>query len=302
MVLKDVVVEWNGCAETWPGQAPANCWGQSAGGYGDGVGMAATGGDWLVEDSTFRYNTSDGLDLLYVGREASDATVTVRRVLAYSNAGNPMKTANTSHIENAVLISDCAFFEGKSFAPNIDGQPALDHCRSLGNALELHPRQGQSLSLINSTLTGEGDCLIIVECAEDSSCDGSETLTFRNLVLYGQQDYYQPWEQSCDMWSDINYTLQADYNVVYDVKRGGYVLGANDLTSDPRVRNAGLDSFDGRLRADSPARDSGQAVGGLVPATDVRGRPRPAGSGVDRGAYEMQPGQVAPGAALLLGE
>lgn len=46
-------VEWNGCGETYPGGEPTGCWAQSAGGYGDGIGTGATGGDWIIEDSAF---------------------------------------------------------------------------------------------------------------------------------------------------------------------------------------------------------------------------------------------------------
>ena len=44
------------------------CWAQQTGGYGDGLGTTSTGGQWLIEDSFFHHNTSDGLDLLLHGR------------------------------------------------------------------------------------------------------------------------------------------------------------------------------------------------------------------------------------------
>ena len=65
LIFRNWVVEWNGCGETYPGGEPDGCWGQEAGGYGDGVGTGETGGDWIIEDSAFLHNTSDGLDLLY---------------------------------------------------------------------------------------------------------------------------------------------------------------------------------------------------------------------------------------------
>ncbi len=84
--FRNWTVEWNGCVETWPEQAPAGCWAQTAGGYGDGVGTAATGGVWIIEDSSFLHNTSDGLDLLYhteggsvsLGRSAPRATPAIK--------------------------------------------------------------------------------------------------------------------------------------------------------------------------------------------------------------------------------
>lgn len=53
MRFKNFIVEWNGCAENYPGEQPDHCWAQSAGGYGDGVGLARTGGHWIIEDSIF---------------------------------------------------------------------------------------------------------------------------------------------------------------------------------------------------------------------------------------------------------
>jgi len=300
ITLQHVTVEWNGCAETWPGLQPADCWGQASGGYGDGVGMASTGGQWLIEDSVFQYNTSDGLDLLYVGRDgATDATITIRRVMARSNAGNPLKTANTAHIENAVAVADCSFFEGKPFAPDIYGQPSMTHCRAGGNALSLDVRQGQNISVINTTIAGEGDCLIISECA-DTSCDGSETFTLQNLIMLGGPQYGDA-DQVCALWTGMAFDIQNDYNVVHDTKPGSYTPGSNDITGDPLLRNDSLQSFDGRLQKTSPARDTGLPVGGLIPATDYLGVARPQGPGVDRGAYELRTGvATTPLTPLLL--
>ncbi|MFJ7625187.1 choice-of-anchor Q domain-containing protein [Streptomyces sp. NPDC097595] len=62
--------------------------------------------------------------------------------------------------------------------------------------------------------------------------------------------------------------------------------GPHDLVADPKLVNPGTDpsTADFRLRADSPAVDSGAAF----PAVDkdLDGNGRPAGSGYDRGAYE----------------
>ena len=44
LTFRQWTVEWNGCAETYPGRSPAGCWNQPAGGYGDGIGTGTTGG------------------------------------------------------------------------------------------------------------------------------------------------------------------------------------------------------------------------------------------------------------------
>ncbi|TAL25353.1 MAG: hypothetical protein EPO01_03935, partial [Aquabacterium sp.] len=99
-----VNIEWNGCAETYPGNAPAGCWGQSVGGYGDGLGTARTGGNWIFEDTVFKHNVSDGLDLLYADGTGS---VTVNRVWSEGNASNQIKIAGPSSVTNLVAIGNC---------------------------------------------------------------------------------------------------------------------------------------------------------------------------------------------------
>ncbi len=65
ILFQDCVIDWNGCGESYPGLAPVGCWGQTAGGYGDGLGTGATSGHWIFDNCSISYNTSDGLDLLY---------------------------------------------------------------------------------------------------------------------------------------------------------------------------------------------------------------------------------------------
>jgi cysteine-rich repeat protein len=90
--FQQVTVEWNGCPEQWPDGQNNHCWGQNVcGGYGDGVGVARSGGRWLLDGCVIRYNTSDGLDLLYVGVNRPFARVEVRNSVAYGNAGNQFK-------------------------------------------------------------------------------------------------------------------------------------------------------------------------------------------------------------------
>ena len=175
-------VAWNGCAETWPGEEPAGCWAQEAGGYGDGVGTGFTRGHWIIEDSAFLYNTSDGLDLLYA---LPGAQVEVRRTRVAGNAGNQIKTAGPAYLENNIVVGNCGYFDGQPFAYWVD------HCRAAGNALSLTVRRGDRVGIVNNTILGEGDCLVLGECA-DGNCDGSEALVLRNNILLGAADFLQP--------------------------------------------------------------------------------------------------------------
>lgn len=282
LTFKKWTVEWNGCAETYPDETINNCWAQTAGGYGDGVGTGETGGHWIIEDSVFRYNTSDGLDLLYVRLPGQ---IDIRRTQAYGNAGNQIKVNGPVSIENCLMVGNCGFFDGKPFTYHVD------NCRGAGSALAFNVRQGNAVSLVNSTVTGEGDCLLTAEC-DDSSCDGTETITIQNNIFIGHPDFMDPGDTTCYIWLDQNglYDLQIDYNVVYGAKIGGVGLSANDISQDPLVMDDALGTFDGSLTHGSPAVDNGLPAGalaGLIPDHDLEMINRPQGRGVDRGAYEF---------------
>ena len=286
-------VEWNGCAETWPGGQPTGCWAQPAGGYGDGVGTGATGGDWIIEDSAILHNTSDGLDLLY---HSLGGRVVLNRVHAEGNAGNQVKVAGQAEITNSVLVGNCAFFEGKPFA----SAGAVDHCRANGNTLEFAYTGGEQSSIVHSTIYGQGDGLVGGGPREDYTCNGSETLLARNSVFLGDTDYFDSGDITFLFYQEgcADLELDSDYNTVYQAKNvecgvdGVYVRsGAHDLCQDPLLAGPlSGNAYGLRLTSGSPAIDA--ADDALCPATDILGVARPVdGDGdtvarCDMGAYE----------------
>lgn len=274
LVFRRWTVEWNGCGETYPGEQPTGCWAQSAGGYGDGVGTGETGGHWVIEDSAFRYNTSDGLDLLYTRRPGS--SITIRRTIAVGNAGNPIKTNGPTTIENSIVVANCGYFEGQAFTYQVD------NCRAEGNALALNLQPGDQVTVTNNTVTGEGDCLAEVIC--EGSCDGSESVVMRNNIFLGQTDFDQPFEQTCWVYQE-NFPsdpLDADYSVITDVKGAVCPVGPHDICARPDLVSEGVDTLDAHLLSSSPAIDAGQAA--VAPAGDFAGNARDAQP--DIGAYE----------------
>ena len=286
LTFRRLTVEYSGCAESYPGKQPNNCWGQSVGGYGDGFGQGGlTGGHWIIEDSVFRYNTQDGIDMLYV-RE-SNSQIEIKRTKSYGNAGDQMKVNGPARIENSLMVSNCSFFHGKSFTYNVGD------CRAGGSALVFSMRRGSKVSVVNSTLVGQGDCLLIVQCDTEAlpTCDGSEVPIIQNNIFQGHPEFGTD-DMTCDVWFDLDnfYQTQEDYNVIHpDTKLGEFQHGSHDIFQDPLFVNSNLETFDGHLQAGSPAIDSGLPVGslnGLIPSNDLTGAPRPYGSGVDRGAYE----------------
>jgi hypothetical protein len=269
-------VEWNGCGETYPGGQPAGCWGQTAGGYGDGVGTGETGGNWIIEDSAFLYNTSDGLDLLYTRLPGS--SIEIRRTIAEGNAGNQIKTNGPTYIENTIIVGNCGYFNGQPFTHHVDD------CRAAGNALALNLQPGDQATVMNATLASEGDCLVEVIC--EGSCDGSETVRLRNNIFLGQTDFLQPFENTCLIYTENfpHNPLSVDYSVIHNVKNDPCPVGSHDICQAPGLVKPSIDAFNARLLSTSPAIDAGTTDS--APADDFAGRPRDAQP--DIGAYEWR--------------
>lgn len=283
LAFRRLTIEWNGCGETYPGGQPTGCWAQSAGGYGDGLGTGATAGNWVFEDSAFLHNTSDGLDLLYA---RAGSSITLRRVHAEGNAGDQIKTNGPVTIENAIAVSNCGSFERQPFTHNVDP------CRAGGSALFLVLRAGAQARVTNSTVTGEGDVLVVAECDSlYSSCNGQERAILRNNIFIGNAEFLAPDDVSALAYQETfpqgDQVFDVDYSVVRHVKNAD-CPGAHHTCGEAPVglANEGIDTFDAHLLATSPARDAGTPVG--APSVDFGGRPRDAQP--DIGAYEFVAG------------
>jgi hypothetical protein len=282
LLFRNVEIAWNGCSEAYPAKTVTlnTCWGQQAGGYGDGLGTARTGGRWVFENSHIHHNTSDGLDLLYLDETGS---VEVRGLIAEGNAGNQLKFSGAAQVENSVLVSHCAYFEGQPLM--LEG----DHCRAFGNTLSIELFQGTQVTVTNTTMTGQGDCLMVVEC-NAGGCDGTERVKVRNTLFAGDIDWGQPWENTCLYWHDEQALstdpVDLDWNLVWRTKDDP-CPGAHDVCGqDPLLKDASLSRFDGRLMAGSPAIDRGTSTD--APARDIQGVLRD--DPPDIGAYEFGEG------------
>ncbi len=268
-------VSWSGCGERYPGGEIFGCWAQQEAGYGDGFGTAATGGNWVFEDSSFTHNTSDGLDLLYAN---GTGTITVRRVRSEGNAGNQLKTNGPTTIQNSVVVGNCGYFRGRYNMS--DG----DNCRALGNAVSLGMPANTTVNLEYNTITGQGDCLIL-----NGSGAGSR-LNVRNNALIGAPDYWDgvhgyP-EQTCLQYTDgAAIAVTFARNLVWNVK-GNACPAGSVCNMAPDIASTNLSSFNPLPLPGSPLLDAADLS--VTNANDQRTRPRPYGAGNDIGAIEFQ--------------
>ncbi len=300
ITFRRFTVEWNGCVETYPGEQPDHCWAQSAGGYGDGIGVGRTGGHWIIEDSIIRYNTSDGIDLLYVGVDNPGSLVEIRRTAAYGNAGNQMKVGGASTIVNSLAIGNCGFFYQKSFAQEMGDRDSGDQCRAGGATMSINLEQSNTASIINSTIVGQGWALIEVQCItvdfpDQPPCNGSESLILQNNIFSGYTYFLRDDGVLAHFVGDGDpggfTTGHVDYNIIYNTQILSST-GSNDIFQDPLFVNSDLNNFDGHLQPGSPAIDNATSSG--APSDDYERNPRPQGAGYDIGAYEYQQGGPPP--------
>lgn len=283
MILRDIEVAWNGCGQNPSTGAAVNCWGQVSGGYGDGIGLNTTGGQWLVEDAFIHHNTSDGLDFLYLDG-AANTSVIFRRVYSVANAGNQIKSLGNTTIENSVLVSSCGYWNGILKNGEV--------CRASGNTISLTPSANTVITIRHNTITGEGDNLILTR---EGVASGK--VYVQNNALIGQTDFLAAQSGWPDDKSAAHYayndasTVSFAGNLVWNVKNNQCPTGSI-CGQDPKLKSIVLASFDATPLAGSPVIDKVAVMAGV--STDFLEQPRPVGANSDIGAYEMQGGTVTP--------
>jgi hypothetical protein len=185
--FEQVEIAWNGCAEGWPERRPFGCWGSSSGGYGDGLGIAASGGHWQFDDVHVHHNASDGIDLLYL---EPGARVDARRLRLHGNAGNQFKASGKVRLQDSEIDGDCA-----ALAAHGNLQPG-DLCRALGNAVSLVLHPGVDVELSGNRIRGAGDCLVVVEGGAPSS-----RVLLADNRLSGRPLWSNPGRRACGFYA-----------------------------------------------------------------------------------------------------
>ena len=231
MLFRQVDIAFNGCAERWPQGDIFACWAQGGGGYGDGLGTGITGGHWIFEDSRVRYNTSDGIDLLYL---TDGGRVTIERTRVEGNAGNQVKVSRASRISNSVITGSCGFFSAHR---NMHGS---DHCRGLGDAVYVGLSDGAQTTLINNVITGQGNCLV-----SSGESDRQSRLLLADNLMIGSDYWHDPSKQACLFHaSSRRGTVVWQANVIDRVRHrqcpAGSRCGAKAVLDDGRLELFGL--------------------------------------------------------------
>jgi chitodextrinase len=271
LYFKNLSILWNGCVEKYPYDGTMGwCWGQWVGWYGDGLGTHQTAGDWIFEDSIFAHNVSDGLDLLY---HSDTWSVTVRRSYAAYNAGNQLKIAGKSTVENTIILWFCAEFQWKPYTYNVD------NCRAAGDAVALLTNTGHILNFTNNSVIADGNTVMIY----------SGTVQVTNNIFIGLPYALYPSFNSADIylvWSSASKLIET--NNIKQWLRNVTCTGTGTICWNAGVVNATRNAVDLHLASWSVAIDSGSPVDGvLVPNHDYVLQARPNGLGVDRGALEF---------------
>jgi len=202
-------VDWNGCVAVQPYnmtlQVTSNafnyCYGQSDGGYGDGlVQIAANSVILNVTNSFFRWNTQDGFDGLHLSDDITHSPViNISNSWAEGNAGAEFKIgagASSTAINN-VSIGNCRVLgTGSNFPLNPTGWQldGADLCRAGGDQWSFQVKDGPNsgspvvITLENNTSVGYNTTMYDVGCAALATCTNLFGVVFKNNINKGYPD------------------------------------------------------------------------------------------------------------------
>ena len=299
-------IEWNGCNQEYPivDTYPAlSCYGQSNGGYGDGIGTpAGMGMNVSIDHSVFRYNTQDGEDFGHI--DTGSSTLSITDSLSYGNNGGQFKwgPAFTSVLfENNLVVGNCLrMSQPLAGAPSTYNANLGDFCRA-EDALSFNFVQGGTALFANNTIVTYAPTTFDMQCVSSSCSSTVFTLTNNIVRGYDNSATYNLGGQSggpggycgagCNNSSQPIGTINRSNNSYYGMHHcpagtavgssGGSVSGetCNDalFTGEPAsfIAETTLDNFNFALSSGSPAIADGVAVSGLTTDYDGVARPNP---------------------------
>lgn len=209
ITIKNSSISRNGCIENWQSDGTimtGGCYGGGdQAGYGDGIGLARTAGNWVITDSDISHNSSDGADFLYHNRPPySGGTLVFRRNRFEGNAGNQLKISNASTTIGNFIIGNCLYFRNQSITQVGPGN-GFENCRGAGAPLSIAWRDNTAPIVYQNTITSNGDTTITT----DEECSGASPPLIRNNIIIGGRDGIQDtsvgFVGGSNDWTDIYY-------------------------------------------------------------------------------------------------
>ncbi|WP_433966274.1 hypothetical protein [Tunturiibacter gelidiferens] len=309
-------IEWSGCNQEYPAVHAipvVSCYGQSDGGYGDGVGTPhGTGLSATIDHSKFIYNTQDGLDLGHIDT-GGPYTLSITNSIAYSNSGGSFKIGGnfgTAMITNNVAIGDCMRLSAPiTGAPSTYNANLADFCRA-DDTFPFDFRQNSQFTISNNTIVTYSPTIFDISCwdapgvqgANGNGCGGA-TLNFHDNIVVGYDNpatynlggqqggpgawYFQEPAPSGSTSGTVIGTINRSNNIYYGMGHGftcptGYASEKcvtpdfiNQATGTGSTFTASeLDNFNFNISSGSAAAGTGITYTG-VPATDYNGVSRP---------------------------
>lgn len=297
--LSYVTVEWNGCSEQYPSIGVYdNCFDDNSGGYGDGVGTPDTGGTFIIDHSTFRYNTQDGLDFLHVN--GAGAVVIETNNTAYGNMGNQMKEGPaTATFQNNTVIGNCKRLQS-AFAPNPSSYNAKlsDFCRANGDAVVIGTNDNAHAAIQNNSVTSNYSIAFDIQCLAQGggqvTCGTGSHVNFDNNLIYGFPDLSgtHPFISAIyEQGQTLDYMAATGgsrkNNLLFHTNTTcGASPAVNEVCADPLLTSeSDINNMDFHLTTSSSAKDKGLTISSL--GSDFDGISRPQGTAYDIGAYEF---------------
>lgn len=296
--MSDSTVEWSGCNQQYPATSPnavVSCYGQSDGGYGDGVGTPTKSGmDVFIDRSLFRYNVQDGEDFGHV--DSGNHKLSISNSMSYGNGGGQFKWG--ANFTDVTFVNNIAIGNCMRMSKPIPGTPATfnahlhDFCRAQ-DAISFNFHQGGRATFDNNTIVTYAPTSFDIDCW-DKSCSDS-TLVFRNNLVMGI-DNNATYEMGGKPGGPGGFYFQKPIGHI--TRSNNLFFGlrnlkceANEICKDPKFvgeptfrSEADLDNFNAKLSANSPARGAGMPLPGLK--TDLEGKPRPSSGNYTIGALQ----------------
>lgn len=140
----------------------------------------------------------------------------------------------------------------------------------------------QHADIVNNSTYGNVQAPVLSGRGEMNINQAGDVRVFNNIF------YSAKGQNPVTVWGDCP-KCELNYNLYYNGQNDSTVSeGAEDLTVNPLYlapSASTLPQVDLDIQTKSPAIGSGTSF--LAPATDVLGKPRPSGKGIDRGAYQQ---------------